>query len=100
MTTFLLAGNYPGELNELDFPIDIYANNTLQCRWVSDLASGKHYSINGVKVVGPRQKGLGQPLQWHIFTSSYPSAVPRLNSLYQKVIAIEKILRDHGLAET
>lgn len=58
------------------------------------------YTVAGVQVLKAQQTGLGAQITAYTLTGTYSTDLAKLQSLYNKVVAIETILRAHGLATT
>lgn len=64
------------------------------------LLSTAGLKVAGTQVMGTQQTGLGTTLATYTYSGTYAIDLPKLQALHNKVIAIETILRAHGLATT
>lgn len=88
----------PGTFVEQPLPFGIDQSEALDCSESINLPIDKEYQINGAKVLGQRQLGLGAPLELHTFTATLaPEDVIALNLLYSKVRSLESMLKTHGM---
>ena len=88
----------PGTFVEQPLPFETDQSGVLDCSESINLPSDKEYQINGKKVLGQRQLGLGAPLELHTFTITLTAEdITALNLLYSKVRSLESMLKTHGM---
>ena len=65
-----------------------------------NMATGNTYQVNGQQVLAGRATGLGTQLGAYTLTGTYATDLSSLQALYNKVVALETLLRNHGMVTT
>ena len=58
------------------------------------------YQVSGTQVLGPQQSGVGATIAAYTLSGTYATDLPKLQALYNQVLALVAALKVHGMVAT
>ena len=92
LTTDIPGGQDQYSLSPVNVPASLASN--------TGPVQASVYKVSGVQVLIGQQTGLGTALSVYTLSGTYATDLTKLQTLYNKVLAMETIMRAHGFATT